>query len=95
MLDLAIQSFFSTNKIKNLANIQNFGLNLLCKKISSQPDCLKILEKDFGFSFKKYLEISALYPYGIMLWKQKMIKRNKIYQLRQLLSKIANLLFKN
>jgi glycosyltransferase involved in cell wall biosynthesis len=91
LIDLIIQSFFTTEKINNMANIQNFGLNFLYEKISSQPDFLKILEKDFGFDFKKYIKITGLYPAGINFCEKKMAKkRGLLYQTKSLLKSWHN-----
>ena len=79
LIDLAIK-FFYIKKHPNINNIKNFGLNLLHQAISNDPDILKILEKDFDFSFKKYLYITGLYPSGINLYEQRMARKNKWYQ---------------
>lgn len=71
LTDLIICSFFSSNKIPNAKNIQNFGLVFLQEKISNDPNFIKTLEKDFDFSFKKYLQITSLYPNGICFAKAK------------------------
>jgi glycosyltransferase involved in cell wall biosynthesis len=79
LLDLIIKSFFSIKKVPNSRNIQNFGLSFLQDKILENPEIIKILEKDFDFSFKKYLYITSLYPCGISLYNDKMAGKNKWY----------------
>jgi len=79
LLDLIIKSFLSFGGMPNSRNIQNFGLSFLQDQISENPDCLKILERDFDFSFKKYLQITSLYPSGIDLYNKKMTRRNSFY----------------
>ena len=64
LIDMII-GFFYLKKISNGKDIKDFGLNFLHQKVYENPETIAILTKDFGFSFKKYLEITGKYPYGI------------------------------
>lgn len=64
LIDMII-GFFDVKKISNSRNIKIFGLLFLQEKISNDQKVFEALIGDFGFSFKKYLEITGKYPYGI------------------------------
>ncbi|MFT6258481.1 MAG: glycosyltransferase involved in cell wall biosynthesis [Rickettsiales bacterium] len=76
LASLIINSFFSETKISNSKNIQNFGLSFLQERISNDPEFIANLQKDFDFTFKKYLEITALYPSGICFADKKRKRKN-------------------
>jgi hypothetical protein len=81
---LVIDSFFSEKKIPNSKNIQNFGLNFLQEEISNDPNFIVNLQKYFDFTFKKYLQITALYPSGICFADKK--KRNIFKLIKRIFS---------
>ena len=61
----------------NVSAIKNFGLHLFYDKIKEDSNNIKILEKDFGFNFKKHLLISGNYPLGIYVNKSKKVRKLK------------------
>ena len=77
LLDLCLKSFERKKKFGNSENIKNFALHLLYKKVSQNYDNLKILEKDFGYSFKKHLEATTKYPHGINNCLKRTVKKQK------------------
>lgn len=78
MVDYISDRVWKDDRIRNKRNILNFILHFMIDEIISNQENLEILERDFGFNFKKYLKITGLYPNGINSYNAKLGKKNTL-----------------
>jgi hypothetical protein len=81
LLDYCWQQYFAIDRLKSYLknhNIKNFVLEFMQLQSFADRDFYISLQQNCGLTFKKYLNISAQYPNGILLNKKKKLSKKLV-----------------